>query len=76
MTTITDKEEKVIYDSKQSLLSDGGSTWKKKGDPNFYIQMGSWEQYFNEHQKSSGKLKMYFHSVGRMEGRNDAFIQL
>ena len=43
MTTITDKEEKVIFDSKQSLLSDGGSTWKKKGDPNFYIQMGSWD---------------------------------
>ena len=36
LTTITEKEEKVIFEAKQSLLSDGGNNWKKRGDPKFW----------------------------------------
>ena len=31
-TNISEKEEKAIFEAKQSILFDGASNWKKKGD--------------------------------------------
>ena len=40
---ITPTEVEVIFKSKQTFLSYGGQTWKKKGDDQFNISMGSWD---------------------------------
>ena len=42
-SNISEKEENAIFQSKISLLSDGETTWKKKGDDDFHIAMGSWD---------------------------------
>ena len=42
-TNIDEKERKVIFESKQSMLFDGSDWWKRKGDDDFLIQIGSWD---------------------------------
>ena len=33
----------AIFEAKKSLLSDGVNVWKKRGEVDFLIQMGSWD---------------------------------
>ena len=41
---ITDDEIDIMIKAKRSLLLDGINLWKKKGDVDFNIAMGSWDE--------------------------------
>ena len=43
LVNISEDEEELLYSSKRSLLSDGKDLWKKKGEKDFTIAMGSWD---------------------------------
>ena len=40
---LSDDEIEIVMKSKTSLLFDGKDFWKKSGDSDFDIQMGSWD---------------------------------
>ena len=43
VTLVSDDEVDILFQTKKSLLFDGKDTWKKRGNSDFNIGMGSWD---------------------------------